>query len=59
MFHILIEAWDTQVHAFIRTYETSLFKSVHFIVHKSYLEQVFLTEKFNGEHNAWYIVGTQ
>lgn len=42
IFYILIDAWDMQVHAFVKPYETALFKYVHFIVHKSYLNQIFL-----------------
>lgn len=48
MFYILIEAWDTQLHEFVKTYETALFKSLHFIVHKNYLHQIFLTKTVQG-----------
>lgn len=51
MSSILIEAWDTQMYTFVKTYETELFKFVLFIVHKSYLNQIFQTKKSNGEHN--------
>lgn len=51
MSYILIEVRNKQVHTFVKTYETVLFKSVHFIVHKSYLNRIFLTQKkSNGEH---------
>lgn len=59
MSSILIEAWDTQMHAFVKTYGTALFKSVHFIVHKSYLNQIFLTKNIQWRAYVWYIVSTQ
>lgn len=56
---ILIEAWDTQMHAVVKTYKTALFKSEPFIVHKSYLNQIFLTKKIQQRAYVWYTVSTQ
>lgn len=59
MSSILIEAWDTQIYTFVKTYKTEFFKFVHFIVHKSYLNQIFQTKKVQWRAYVWYIVNTQ